>query len=401
MAGTLSFGIAWTLHHTEEAILSRSFEKTAIRVADHLRQGKEPHPEDDRRIFIFPDHDIPPAFGNARYGFSEMKEDGRDYWVYKHVDRESGKYYLIVEDQHDFEEWEDILAVILLVSLLAAVFGSFILGRLMARRVILPVSQLAGQVRGLSAYLPVTPLAEGYVDDEVGQLARAFDEVFARLRFSIEKERLFTSDVSHELRTPLMVISTSCELMLTSDLSPQGREQVERIAGAAREILALTETFLTLARAEFGKAIDQIDAKGITLNALVEEKKEQWTEAATAKGLVFQLHKEGENKGHYHAILLRAVMDNLIRNALYYTEEGWIRLTLEEGGFRVEDSGIGISDLEKKEIFQPFMHGAKTPGKGQGLGLSLVQRIVTQQGWQISLESLPEGGSRFTVRMEK
>jgi signal transduction histidine kinase len=403
VGSVLSLGIVWAAHYTEKSILSRSFKHTVERIAEDLRQGEKPHLEEGMRFFILghPDHDIPPAFKDAKTGFSEISAGGHDYWVYTRRDREGGERYLIVQDQGDFEKRERILGAILGASLLATILGAFILGRFMARRVIAPVSQLSEEVRGLSVSMPFTPLAGNYADDEVGHLARAFDECFARLKFSMEKERLFTSDVSHELRTPLMVILTSCELLPMAGLSVQEREQVKRIEGAAREMQALTETFLTLARAEFGNAIGDDEESGTTLNALVKTKHGQWTAAAAAKGLSFEAREEGEDKGRYHAILLRAVMDNLIRNALYYTERGWIRLILEEGGFRVEDSGVGIPDSEKSGIFQLFTRGAQARGEGQGLGLSLVQRIVTQQGWQIFLEGLPEGGSRFRVRLGK
>ncbi|MCL2021672.1 MAG: HAMP domain-containing histidine kinase [Betaproteobacteria bacterium] len=402
VGSALSLGIVRSVHYAEKTILSRAFKETVARVAEDLRQGREPYLNEGMRIFIqdYSDHDIPLAFRNARQGFSEMKDEGRDYWVYTRHDRESGKLYLIVQDQHDFEVREQILGVILWVSLLATILGAFILGRLMARRVMSPVTRLSQQVRDFSISRPIMPLAKDYADDEVGQLARAFDEAFARLGFAIEKERLFTSDVSHELRTPLMVIATSCELLLTTDLSAQTREQVRRIARAAEEMRGLSETFLALARAESGKAIEHVDTDGVTLKTLAEAESKQWAAAAAAKGLAFELREEGEDKGRYHAILLRSVMDNLLRNALYYTERGWIRLTLAEGEFRVEDNGIGIPDSEKEEIFQSFTRGVRACGEGQGLGLSLVQRIAAQQGWQVSLESLPHGGSRFTVRLK-
>jgi len=401
LGGTLSSGIILAVHYVEKSLLSRAFVEKVARIADDLRQGKAPYLEEGTQFFILedPDNPVPPAFRNARAGFSEVEDGGRDYWVYSRREREGGERYLIVKDQWEFEKHERILKIILWVSLLTTILGAFALGRLMARRVMSPVTRLADEVRALPITQAIAPLAENYADDEVGQLAHAFDEVFSRLRFSIEKERLFTSDVSHELRTPLMIISSSCELLQAADLSAQGKEQVKRIANAAREMQALTETFLALARAESGKLVDATDS--ITLCALAKDASRQWSEAAAAKGLCFELCEEGKDEGRYHAVLLRTVVDNLLRNAIYYTERGWIRLTLTEGGFRVEDSGVGIPDSEKKDLFQPFMRGARARGEGEGLGLSLVQRIAKQQGWQVLLENLPAGGSRFTVWLKE
>ena len=94
-------------------------------------------------------------------------------------------------------------------------------------------------------------------------------------------------------------------------------------------------------------------------------------------------------------------MSNLLRNALHYTESGWVRLTLEDGGFRVEDSGVGIPEDQHEPMFQPFVRGPLTRGEGLGLGLSLVKRICAHQGWQIRVSSPATGGSCFQVRLHE
>jgi signal transduction histidine kinase len=92
-------------------------------------------------------------------------------------------------------------------------------------------------------------------------------------------------------------------------------------------------------------------------------------------------------------------MANLLRNALHYTEQGAVRLVLEPGGFRVEDSGAGIPVEQQEQIFQPFVRGSQTRGEGLGLGLALVKRICARQGWNISLHDRPNGGNCFKVSL--
>lgn len=101
----------------------------------------------------------------------------------------------------------------------------------------------------------------------------------------------------------------------------------------------------------------------------------------------------------YNATFLYAVMGNLLRNALHYTETGFIRLTLREGGFMVEDSGVGIPEEKREAMFQPFVRGTEQRGEGLGLGLSLVQRICENQGWSVSLDTMEPNGCRFSVDM--
>lgn len=103
--------------------------------------------------------------------------------------------------------------------------------------------------------------------------------------------------------------------------------------------------------------------------------------------------------GVWHATLLRAVMGNLLRNASHYTERGQIRLILDAGGFRVEDSGPGIAADERERLFDSFVRGSAARGEGLGLGLSLVRRICEQQGWHIEAHNLAGGGSCFSVRL--
>jgi signal transduction histidine kinase len=238
------------------------------------------------------------------------------------------------------------------------------------------------------------PLAPDYPDDEVGQLAAAFDSTLGQVRQSLERERLFTSDVSHELRTPLMVIATSCELLAEAALQPRERQQLERIARASAEMRELVQTFLQLARDKSNESAFVADS---SLARVAAEQVEHWGPLFNDKGLTFHYQREGSDSGLYNATFLSTVMANLLRNALHYTEHGCVRLVLESGGFRVEDSGAGIPQEQHEEIFQPFVRGPQARGEGLGLGLSVVKRICAKQGWHISVHSQADGGTCFRV----
>ncbi|MDR1228723.1 MAG: HAMP domain-containing histidine kinase [Azoarcus sp.] len=401
VSGTLSLCLVYVAHSFEKALISQTLDRTLARILDEdLPRNGTPRLDYNMRFFAsdHPEYAIPEEFARARTGFSEMGE-GDVYWVY--VRELNGRRYMLVEDQREFEARERILFGILFAGFLLTVASAWALGKLASKRIIAPVIRLAEQVRCLPQIPPVAPLARDYADDEIGHLARAFDDALTRLNLAMERERLFTSDVSHELRTPLMVIATSCELLaVAGSLSGREREQVERIARAAEEMRDLVETFLTLARAlPASAASGRIAAgNGIALATAAQEQRQHWTSGVEAKGLSFELSEEGRDTGRYDPAFLRIVMGNLLKNALHYTERGWIRLVLEDGGFRVEDSGVGIPAEERERVFQPFVRGARTRGEGLGLGLSLVKRICAHQGWSIALDALPEGGSCFRVK---
>ncbi|MDR0775198.1 MAG: HAMP domain-containing histidine kinase [Azonexus sp.] len=338
---------------------------------------------------------LPPDFAGIRDGYQEVvSASGAWYVLETTVD---GRRFILVRNQDAFEAHENMMIRIVMIGLVLAIALAFVIGRLTVRRVIDPVIRLAGQVRDRDRMLALTPpLAADYGDDELGQLAHAFDLAFGRLGTAVERERLFTSDVSHELRTPLMIVGTSAELLARGDLPEPARRHVERIGKATAEMQSLVDTFLQLARAQ---GTHPAPVEGTTLAAMADELAAAWRPEIAARGLAFVLRHDEEVPGNWHPTLLRVVINNLLRNALHYTERGEIRLIVGAGGFRVEDTGLGIAVDEMDDMFRPFVRGQRARGEGLGLGLSLVRRICEQQGWTITAGNLDNGGSCFTVRL--
>jgi len=124
-----------------------------------------------------------------------------------------------------------------------------------------------------------------------------------------------------------------------------------------------------------------------------------WRDPIESKGLILNFEPGNPPDARYNATLLNAVMGNLLRNALHYTETGFIRLALTETGFMVEDSGVGIPEEKREAMFEPFVRGSEKRGEGLGLGLSLVQRICENQGWTVSLTTMEPNGCRFEVEL--
>jgi signal transduction histidine kinase len=312
---------------------------------------------------------------------------------------QNGQLFMLVQEQHEFEAREQVLFDVVLAGFLLSVVAAWGLGWLLARRVMASVIRLANQVRHRDQLHALAPaLAPDYPDDEVGHLAAAFDSTLGQLRQTLERERLFTSDVSHELRTPLMIIASSCELLVEAQgLSPRQREQVQRISRAAEEMSELVQTFLMLARA---KPEESRQGGSASLAEVADEQSKRWAPLIEEKGLQFQLIAQGVDSAQYNLTFLRTVMSNLLRNALHYTEQGGVRLILDTGGFRVEDSGVGIPLDQHEQMFQPFVRGPEARGEGLGLGLSLVKRICTHQGWAVRVSDLPPQGSRFEVSLQ-
>ncbi|KFE54427.1 sensor histidine kinase [Pseudomonas syringae] len=404
VAGSFAMGIVATVHLVEEKLISAGLggDLNRLLLMDNVSDWSH-RPEPDQ-LFYFSggpgDFDLPKDLKHLEAGFHEVFRGPLSYHAM--VEVVDGRRYVLLQDQSDFEERERVLFAVVLVGFVLALGLAVFLGWVLARRVMAPVVRLARQVRHRDQLLGLAPpLAPDYAADEVGELAVAFDATLGRLRQALTRERMFTSDVSHELRTPLMVLASSCELLLDNPaLESRARSQVERIARACEEMRDLVQTFLMLARTQ---REDATMTPRVTLQTVADELIALWRGPIESKGLqltvrsVMSDHSSGIT---YNATFLHAVMGNLLRNALHYTDDGFITLTLQSDGFLVEDSGVGIPEEKREAMFEPFVRGNEQRGEGLGLGLSLVQRICENQGWTVNLSPMEPHGCRFSVKLK-
>ncbi|UDI91821.1 MULTISPECIES: HAMP domain-containing sensor histidine kinase [unclassified Pseudomonas] len=402
VAGAFAMGIVATVHLVEEKLISAGLggDLQRLLLMDNVSDWSH-RPEPDQ-LFYFSggpgDFELPKDLRHLDSGFHEVFREQLSYHAM--VEVVDGRRYVLLQDQSDFEERERVLFAVVLVGFVLSLALAVFLGWVLARKVMAPVVRLARQVRHRDQLLGLAPpLAPDYAADEVGELAVAFDATLGRLRQALTRERLFTSDVSHELRTPLMVLASSCELLLENPgIDQRGKAQVQRIARASEEMRELVQTFLMLARAQ---REDAGAAPRHTLAQVADSLLCLWREPIESKGLQLIFEPGNPPDTCYNATLLNAVMGNLLRNALHYTEQGFIRLTLNENGFVVEDSGVGIPEEKREAMFQPFVRGNEKRGEGLGLGLSLVQRICENQGWSVTLSTMEPNGCRFEVVLGK
>ncbi|MFV0370603.1 MAG: sensor histidine kinase [Azonexus sp.] len=399
VAGINAWAIIVLIHVVEEDLVGEELhQEMAVVETVFLTEGRIPDLTGGSALYaptLQTNRPLPFRLEKSHPGYQEIvTAHGAWHVLEEEID---GHRFILVRNQDAFEAREKLLYKVVIGGVLLAIALAYLIGRLTVRRVIDPVTRLATAVRAHDPAQGAAPLlAPAYGDDELGQLAHAFDESFAQLQASLERERLFTSDVSHELRTPLMIVATSSELLEREELPENSRRQVGRIAKAAAEMQALVETFLQLARARTAGLTPQ---ESVSLAQAAEEQATLWQPQILERGLSFVYRQEAETPGAWHPTLLRVVLGNLLRNALHYTERGEIRLCLEATGFRVEDTGPGIPPEELGLIFEPFQRGRRARGEGLGLGLSLVRRVCEQAGWSVTAEAPAGGGTCFRVRL--
>lgn len=399
VSGVFSLSIVGIVHFIEDHLVSEEMRRELeIVLREDIGNARPPRLDAATHFYAsdLPDYPIPPRYARLRPGFSEYVDGDEAYYVY--IRENNGQRQLLVQEQHEFEAREQVLFNVVFAGFLLSVALAWGLGLAIARKVIEPVRRLARDVRAMDPMQgPVQPLAPAYADDEVGRLAIEFDAAFGAVQASLDRERLFTADVSHELRTPLMIVSTSCELLQETGMTVAQREQVARVARAADGMRDLVEIFLQLAR---DKTQQTVAGPLATLGTIARDQADLWRPFFEAKSLSFEYSESEGDAERYNATLLQAVMSNLLRNALHYTETGVVRLAAQARCFTVEDTGAGIPADQQERIFQPFVRGSAARGEGLGLGLSLVKRICESQGWHITVTELGTGGSRFQVHLD-
>jgi signal transduction histidine kinase len=400
VGGAFSLGIVRVVHIMEERLVSGSLRGDLDRMLLMPSMDDWRHKPEPDQLFYFSGGQgkfaLPAYLQNLPEGFQEAYQDDFSYHAYAR--KVAGREYVLLQDQSDFEERELALYSVVLVGFMVSIGAAMLLGWLLARKVIEPVVRLAQQVRHRDQLLALAPaLAPDYADDEVGELAAAFDDTLGLLRHALNREQLFTSDVSHELRTPLMVLASSCELLLENpSLDARGKAQVQRIDRATQGMRELVQAFLLLAREP--EQDSELSIKR-NLTQIADELVQQWREPMESKGLQFFYQCSDASAQEFNAVLLHSVLGNLLRNAWHYTQSGQITLRLHAQGFVVEDTGIGIAEAERENVFEPFVRGVSARGDGLGLGLSLVRRICLSQGWRVELSAMQPSGCRFEVSL--
>ncbi|MEJ8569812.1 sensor histidine kinase [Elongatibacter sediminis] len=312
------------------------------------------------------------------------------------VRKEDDLWAFLIYDVSDNRRLEQqlflaLVGVVLLFSIL-----SFMLGAWSSRRVMKPVTDLAARLDTLSKEGKPERLSGHFADDEVGQLAAALDTYADRLHHLVERDREFNADVSHELRSPLTVITGATELLLAQDdLDPRVRTRLLRIARAARQSADITTALLHLVRAEQGT---DKDSAAQNVGRIVNDVVHLYEPLIGNKDLKLLVRETDRVSVIAPESVVAVTVGNLIGNAMRYTNEGEVVITIGEGCVCVDDTGPGIPESELEHVFERHYRGQNISGKGAGLGLAIVKRLCSLYGWSIRFSNRPAGGLRAELR---
>jgi len=240
--------------------------------------------------------------------------------------------------------------------------------------------------------------------DEVGRLAAAFNAMLARLEEAFARERQFIADASHELKTPLTVINANAQLLKRwgNDEPIVRADSLDAIITESEQLAGMVNGMLTLAKADSG---DQIPQEPLLIDRLVGEVVAHARPRAERKSLALEAHlPAGEAIVVGDESLLRQLLNNLIDNAIKFTESGRIDVTVstQDSNVTVDvaDTGIGIEIETAERLFDRFFRSDASHSRvieGTGLGLAIVRSIARIHGGTVTAVQRPGGGSLFRV----
>lgn len=343
------------------------------------------------------------------YGYALRKDDRgvRMIYVALPVEKDAGLigFVRIATPLSYIENTIARLKVYVVVIFILAVAVSSLLGLVLSRNLsspLLEMAKVAGEISGGNLQNRVKIKNRR---DEIGVLARAFNEMIERLKYVRQERENILSNISHELLTPITNIRGFAETLYEGGLKDKKEieECIEVIKRESDYLEGLIEELRLLSRLD--SLSMRYDFRPLQVKEVILEAEKSLSLKVQAKGI--KIHNdfmEGCPLVQADHKALRQVFINLLDNAIKYSfpnQEVWVllRMTNKSLKISVADKGIGIAAEDQEKIFERFyrIEGSLHSEKGLGLGLSIVKEILTSHRALIEVKSAPSQGAEFII----
>jgi len=355
---------------------------------------------------VLPQALSPPPQGLTLNQTSETGLPLRVYTLPILVNNEVVGYLQVADNREEIEETLAFVRRSLLIGIPLALLISGLLSLVAARQALRPLTRMTQSAAAISAEALTERLPVPKAKDEVQALALAFNATLGRLAAAFTRQRRFTADASHELRTPVTAILGQAEFGLSRPRTAQAYQAIlSRIQSEAERMQRLIGRMLTLARVESGR--QPLTMSPTDIVPLVETVVDTFQPRAAAKELSLTLDAPPTLTVVTDADSLTQILINLLENAITYTDQGGVKLSVEAVAEAVQltisDTGAGIPSEDLPYIFEPFYRGDKSrsrSGGGKvGLGLALSYELVQLLGGSLEVASQPQAGTTFTLSL--
>jgi two-component system, OmpR family, sensor histidine kinase CpxA len=296
------------------------------------------------------------------------------------------------------------------LGILIGIISSGLICYILARYLTSPIRQLRAATQKLAGgdLSARAGVPQSRRHDEMAELMRDFDRMAERLQKLVNAQRRLLTDISHELRSPLARLNVALELARQRS-GPDAGSALQRIEREAGRLNEMIQRLLTIARLEGGD--ESIQTSPVHLEQVIQE---------IARDAVFEAQSrrcEVEVIIVDHCVvtgsvsLLHSGIENVVRNAIRYTQPGTaVQVRLETGHgpggpeavVRVTDSGPGVPEDALEKLFRPFYRIDDARGRetgGAGLGLAITERAVSLHGGNIRAANRPQGGLMIEIRL--
>ena len=277
-----------------------------------------------------------------------------------------------------------------LLIIVAGVMIWYAVGRGLA-----PLVTLRREIESRS-HRDLSALPEEQAPQEVRPLILAMNALLERLSVALAAQQRFIADAAHQLRTPIAGLKTQTELALRQSPSGEAKTTLRQLQSATERTTRLVNQLLSLARAEPLAGRVQ-PAQLLDLRRIGTEVTSEWVPRALERNV--DLGFDATSAAAYvegDAFLLREMLNNVLDNAVRYTQPGGqvtvhVAAGADGPSVTVEDNGPGVPEAERARVFERFYRVLGTGAEGCGLGLAIVSEIAQSHGAQVSLNRGADG----------
>lgn len=362
--------------------------------------------------------DITPSSKNQHY-LDKLIRSGKNRmtWLrrerqYMAIKYESGgaNYYIIgsavdVIGKEHISEFKDDVIVVYFISIAVI----FIIGFLFSYYTLKPLKDIILQIRDISEHNLNKRLVIPKAKDEISELAETFNSTFNRLEKSFNNHKQFVTTISHEFRTPLSTLIAELELAKELNITLDDYKlSIDNALQDANHASQLSSALLDFARASYD--VSQISFTDVRLDEVLADAKVALLQKNQDYkiGINYMDDLADKDESNYdfngNPYLLQIAFLNLMENACKYSPDKFCNVEIEVQKYDLEirfiDRGIGISEEDQLNIFDLFYRGNnKNYDKGNGIGLSIVKRIIEIHQGELEVASELKVGSVFKIRL--
>ncbi|QOG19082.1 MULTISPECIES: ATP-binding protein [Bradyrhizobium] len=395
------FAHHWAFNEAIEMQDSVLIQIASLVQAGSLTGGRELHGVDeDAEVWLIDQAATPQASGDearlwsVKDGLALATRKGQPIRVLLRT-RPDGTRFAVAQRTSVRDEIASDMAFRTVLPIAALIPCLLLVTAIVVARSLRPMVRLADDLDGRRAD-DMTLLPAGQMPSELHPFIASINGLLQRVGLLMDQQRRFVADAAHELRTPITALSLQAENLDAVDLPANARGRVVALRQGIGRTRHLLDQLLALARQDAG----QDDTRAMPVVKLDDVAKEVVADLlpeATGRGVDLGFARLEPALVRGEAVILAAVVRNLLDNALRFTPQGGrIDTCVYRDGdaalLQIEDSGPGVASAELGRIFDPFFRGQRPAGDGAGLGLSIVKRIVDRLEGTIEAVNLAEGG---------